>query len=100
LWGEGLGGARRARLLLTEGRSTGPSTFASVFCAVIVVFVISVLILIHFVVVILSLCMYAQQVFPMLFTGVLDTIACIWRRGVNGVFSAGLQWSSGFLANI
>jgi len=33
LWGGGLGGARRARLLPTEGRSAGPSTFASVFCA-------------------------------------------------------------------
>jgi len=30
LWGEG---ARRACLLPTEGRSAGPSTFASVFCA-------------------------------------------------------------------
>ena len=33
LWGGGLGGARRACLLPTEGRSAGPSTFASVFCA-------------------------------------------------------------------
>ena len=33
--------------------------------------------LIHFVVVISSLRMYAQQVFPALFTGVLNTIACV-----------------------
>jgi len=47
--------------------------------AVVVVLVISVIILIHFVVVIFSLRMYAQQarVFLALFTGVLNTIACI-----------------------
>ena len=33
LWGGGLGRAQRAYLLLTERRSAGPSTFASVFCA-------------------------------------------------------------------
>ena len=33
LWVGGLGGARRARLLPTEGTSAGPSTLASVFCA-------------------------------------------------------------------
>jgi len=33
LWGGGWGGVRRACLLPTEGRSAGPSTFASVFCA-------------------------------------------------------------------
>jgi len=33
LWGVGLGGAWRARLLPTEGKSIRPSTFASVFCA-------------------------------------------------------------------
>jgi len=56
--------------------------------AVVVVLVIqvSVIILIHFVVVIFSLHMYAQQarVFSALFTGVLSTIACICRRGVSG----------------
>ena len=45
--------------------------------AVVVVLVVSVIILIHFVVVIFSLRMYAQQVFSALFTGVLNTIACI-----------------------
>jgi len=33
LWGGGLGGVQRACLLLMEGRSAGPSTFALVFCA-------------------------------------------------------------------
>ena len=90
---EDLGGARRARLLPTEGRSAGSSTFASVFCAPsssCLSFVVSVIILIHFVVVIFSLHMYAQQVFSALFTGVLNTIACVCRRGVSGVFPAGL----------
>ena len=44
--------------------------------AVVVVLVVSVIILIHFVVVIFSLRMYAQQVFSALFTGVLNIIAC------------------------
>ena len=59
--------------------------------AVVVVLVVSVIILIHFVVVIFSLRMYAQQVFSALFTGVLNTTACICRRGVSGGFPAGLQ---------
>ena len=42
--------------------------------AVVVVLVVSIIILIHFVVVIFSLRMYAQQVFSALFTGVLNTI--------------------------
>jgi len=58
--------------------------------AVVVVLVFSVIILIHFVVVIFSLRMYAQQVFSALVTGVLNTIACVCRRGVSGVFPAGL----------
>ena len=87
LWGGGLRGARCACLLPTEGESAGPSTFASVFCA----FVVSVIILIHFVVVIFSLRMYAQQVFSPLFTGVLNTTACICRGGASGVFPAGLR---------
>jgi len=58
--------------------------------AVVVVLVVSVIILIHFVVVIFSLRMYAQQVFSALFTGVLNTIACVCRRGVSGAFPAGL----------
>jgi len=59
--------------------------------AVVVVLVVSVIILIHIVVVIFSLRMYAQQVFSVLFTGVLDTIACVCRRGVSRGFPAGLQ---------
>jgi len=59
--------------------------------AVVVVFVVSVIILIHFVVAIFSSRMYAQQVFSSPFTGVLNTIACVCRRGVSGVFPAGLR---------
>ena len=35
--------------------------------------------------------MCAQQVFSALFTGVLNTIACVCTRGVSGVFPAGLR---------
>jgi len=63
----------------------------SFLCAVVVVLVVSVIILIHFVVVIFSLRMYAQQVFWALFTCVLNTIACVCRREVSGVFPAGLR---------
>ena len=59
--------------------------------AVVVVHIVAVIILIHHVVVIFSLCMHAQQVFSALFTGVLNTIACICRRGVSMVFAAGLR---------
>ena len=59
--------------------------------AVVIALVVSVIILIHFVVVIFSLRMHAQQVFSALFTGVLNNIACIRRRGVSGGFPAGLQ---------
>ena len=59
--------------------------------AVDVMLVVSVIILIHFVVVIFSLRIYAQQVFSALFTGALNTIACVCRRGVSGVFPAGLR---------
>jgi len=59
--------------------------------AVVVVLVVSVIILIHFVVVIFSLRMHAQQVFSALFTGVLNTIACICRRVVSGILTAGLR---------
>jgi len=51
--------------------------------------------LIHFVVVIFSVRMYSQQVFSALFTDVLNTIACVCRRGVSGVFPAGLQFVFG-----
>jgi len=54
--------------------------------AVVVVLFVSVIILIHFVVVIFSLRMHAQQVFFALFTSVLNTIACICRRGASGFF--------------
>jgi len=52
---------------------------------------IMLIILKHFVVVIFSSRMYAQQVFSPLFTGVLNTIACLCRRGVSGVFPTGLS---------
>jgi len=63
----------------------------SLLRAVVVVLVVSVVILIHLLVVIFYLRMYAQQVFSALFTGVLNTIACVCRRGVSGVFPAGLR---------
>jgi len=59
--------------------------------AVLVMLVISVIILIHLVVVIVSLCTYAQQVFSALFTGVLNNVACVCTRGVSWVFPAGLR---------
>ena len=54
--------------------------------AVVVVLVVAVIILIHFMVVIFSLCKYVQQVFLALFTGVSNNIACVCRRGVSRVF--------------
>ena len=60
--------------------------------AVVVVPVVSVIILIHFVVFIFSLRMYAQQVFLALFTCVSNTIACVCGRGVSEVFPAGLRF--------
>ena len=59
------------------------------FSAHLFVLVVSIIILIHFVVVIFSLRMYAQQVFSALFRGVLNTIACICRRGLSEGFPAG-----------
>ena len=59
--------------------------------AVVVVLVVSVIILIHFVVVIFSLRMYAQEVFSALFTGVLNNVACVCTRGMSWVFPAGLR---------
>ena len=64
---EDLGGARRARLLPTEGRSAGSSTLMiciSFLRAVVVVLVVSVIILIHFVVVIFSLRMCVFGAMP------------------------------------
>ena len=63
----------------------------SFLSAVVVVLVVSVIILIHFVMVIFSLRMHVQQVFSALFTGVLNTIACVSRRAVSGIFPAGLR---------
>jgi len=60
--------------------------------AVVVVLVVSIIILIHFVVVIFSVHMYAQQVFSALFTGVLNTIACVCRREVSGGFQLVYGW--------
>jgi len=60
--------------------------------AVVVVLLVSVIILIHFVMVIFSLRMHAQQVFSALFTGVLNTIACLRRRGVSEVFQLVYGW--------
>jgi len=65
----------------------------SFLCAVVFVLVVSVIILIHFVVVIFSLRMYAQQVLSVLFTGVINTIACVCRRGVSRGFPAGLRFA-------
>ena len=45
----------------------------------------------------LLLRMHAQQVFSALFKGVLNTIACICRRGVRGVFSAGVRLALSFV---
>jgi len=66
--------------------------------AVVVVLVVSVIVLIHFVEVIFSLLMYAQQVFLALFTGVLNTISCVRRREVSRVFPAGLRLA--FVSNL
>jgi len=52
-------------------------------CAIVVVLVVAVSILIRFVVAIFALHMYAQQVFLVLSTGVLSTIACVCRRGME-----------------
>jgi len=54
------------------------------FCrAVVIMPGVVVIILIYVVVVIFSSHMYAQQVFLALFTGVLNTIANVCRRGVE-----------------
>jgi len=81
-------------LLAADGKKKCRTIYVciSFLRAVVVVLVVSNIILIHFVVVIFSLhSMYAQQVFSVLFKGVLNTIACVCRRGVSGVFPAGLR---------
>jgi len=92
LWGGELRGSWRARLLPTEGRSAGPSTFASVFWAPwssCLLFQSSFWFILWWSSSLLR--MYAHQVFLALFTGVLNTIACVCRRGVSGIFPAGLR---------
>ena len=59
--------------------------------AVVIVLVILVIISINFVLAMFSSRMYVQQVFSVLFTGVLIAIACVCRRGVSGIFPAGLR---------
>ena len=63
----------------------------SFLCDVVVVLVVWVIHLIYFVETIFSLRMYAQRVFSALFSGVLNTIACVNRTVVSEVFPAGLQ---------
>jgi len=55
--------------------------------SVVFVPVFAVTILIHFVVVIFSSHMYAQQVILVLLTGGLNTIACVCRRRLEAGFS-------------
>ena len=78
----------------TEGGSARPSTYASVSVqflrAVVVVLVIAVLVWIYFVVVIFFSHMYAQKVFFVLFTGVLNTITHKCKRGIEAGVSS---WS-------
>ena len=91
MWGGGFRGSSTCPLAADGGEKCRIIYICISFLrAVVVVLVVSVIILIHFVVVIFSLRMYAQQVFSALFTGVLNTIACVCRRGVSGVFPAGL----------
>jgi len=91
LW-SGIGGSLACPLAADGGEKCRTTYVCMSFLhAVVVVLVISVIILIYFVVVIFSLHMYAQQaqVFSALFTGVLNTIACVCRRGVSRVFPVG-----------
>jgi len=91
LWGGGFRGSSTCPLAADGGGKYRIIYICISFLrAVAVELVVSLIILIHFVVVIFSLCMYAQQVFSALFTGVLSTIACVCRRGVSGGFPAGL----------
>ena len=76
MWGGGFRGSSTCPLAADGGEKCRIIYICVSFLrAVVVVLVVSVIILIHFVVVIFSLCMYAQQVFLALFTGVLNTIA-------------------------
>jgi len=90
LWGEGFRESSTCPLAADGGEKCRTIYICISFLrTVMVVLVVSNSILIHFVVKIFSLCMYAQQVFSALFTGVLNTIACVCRREVSGVFPAG-----------
>ena len=93
LWGGGFRGSSTCPLVADRGEKCRIIYIRISFLrAIVVVLVVSVIILIYFAVVIFSLRMYAQQqVFSALFTGVLNTIACVCRRGVSGVFPAGLR---------
>jgi len=78
--------------LAADGREKCRTIYVCIsFLRPVVVLVVSVIFLIHFVVVIFSWRMYAQQVFSALFTGVLKTIAFVCRRGVSRVLPAGLR---------
>jgi len=59
--------------------------------AVVVVLVVWIIVLIHFVMANFFLHMYAQQMFSALYTGVLNTIACVSKKGVSEGFPAVLQ---------
>jgi len=90
LWSGGLGGARRAH---SRGEVQDHLRLHQFLRTVVIVRVVAVIILLHFVVVIYSLHMYAHKVFSALFTGVLNTIACLCRRGVEaGVFQLVYTW--------
>ena len=90
LWGGGFRGSSTCPLAADGGEKCRTIYICIRFLrAVVVMLVVSVIILIHFVVVIFSLRMYAQQVFSALFRGVLNTIACICRRGLSEGFPAG-----------
>ena len=92
MWGGGFRGSSTCPLAADGGEKCRIIYICISFLLdVIVVFVVSVIILIYFVVVIFSLRMYAQRVFSALFTGVLNIIACVCRRGVSGGFPAGLR---------
>jgi len=95
LWGGGFRGRSTCPLTADGGEKCRTIYICIGFLRAVVVLVVSVIILIHFVVVIFSVRMYSQQVFSALFTDVLNTIACVCRRGVSGVFLAGLQFVFG-----
>ena len=83
MWGGGFRGSSTCPLAADGGEKCRIIYICISFLrAVVVVLVVSVIILIHLVVVIFSLRIYAQQVFLALFTGVSTTIACVCRIGL------------------